>query len=73
MEGLVEKQIELFMKKKEDSDPTCLVNILLSSDVYKNDINKISNDMIIGMFAATDTSRNTTIISMCHLIKNAVS
>ena len=29
--------------------------------------------MIIGMIAATDTSRNTTIISMCHLIKNAVS
>ena len=30
----------------------------------------MTNDLVNGMIAGTETSRNTTITSICHLIKN---
>ena len=46
---------------------------MLLSDVYRNSVEQISNDLIIGMIAGTETSRNTTIYTLCHLIKNTAS
>ena len=33
----------------------------------------MTNDLIMSKIAATDTSRNTAIIALCHLIKNLTS
>lgn len=33
----------------------------------------MANDLIIAMIAGTETTRNTTIISLCHLIKDKLS
>ena len=57
----------------EDDQPKCLANILLASEIYKGNLQKISNDLIIGLIAATDTSRNATITTMVHLIKMEAS
>ena len=73
IDKLVVDQMEIFASQDPNDDPRCLANIMLASDVYKNDVHKISNDLFMGLLAATDTSRNSTIISMCHLIKNAKS
>jgi len=43
---------------------------MFESEVYKNNITKLSNDMIMAILGATDTARNNTIISICHLAKN---
>jgi len=54
----------------KSTDPNSVVEILLQSDVYKDDVTKISNDLIMALLAGTDTSRNTTITTLCHLTKN---
>ena len=46
---------------------------MLASDVYTSDLKKLSNDMIMAMRGGTDTSRNATLIALCHLTKNAQS
>ena len=57
----------------KDKKPSCFIDIMLESDVYKGDVTTITNDMIIAMIAGTETSRNTTIMSLCHLIKTGRS
>lgn len=46
---------------------------MLTSEVYGTDVKKISNDVIMAMLGATDTSRNITFLALCHLTKNAKS
>lgn len=50
-----------------------MVDWMLESEVYENNPTKIANDLLVGMFAGTDTSRNATIFCLCHLAKNKVS
>lgn len=61
------------MNKGEEKEAECLIDLMLQSDAYKDDVEKISNDMIISMIGGTDTSRNTTITSLCHLTKSKLS
>lgn len=53
------------------AEPNSVIEILLESDVYQDNIKKISNDLVVALFAGTDTSRNNTITTLCHLIKNS--
>ena len=53
--------------------PSCLIDLMAASDVYKDDAAIITNDLIIAIMAATDTSRNTTITGLCHLSKTPAS
>lgn len=46
---------------------------MITSDVYRDSPEKITNDLIVTKLAATDTSRNTTITALCHLAKNEKS
>ena len=69
LDDLVEKRIKkLLSKKADEADPRCLVDILLNSDIYRDRVTIISNDLFIGMFASTDTSRNATTISLVHMM-----
>ena len=43
---------------------------MFESDVYKNSITKLSNDMIMAILGASDTARINSIISILHLAKN---
>ena len=65
--------MEQAKKNSEDATPTCLIDLMVTSDVYKDSPDKITNDLIIAKLAATDTSRNTTITALCHLAKNQES
>ena len=51
----------------------CLIDLMITSEVYENDVKKISNDIIMAMIGATDTSRNMTFYALCHLTKDAKS
>ena len=44
-----------------------------ASEVYGDDVPKIANDVIMAILGGTDTGRNSVLISLCHLIKNASS
>lgn len=57
----------------ENKEPTNVVEILLQSDVYKDNVTKVSNDVIMAMLGGTDTSRNNTIQVLHHLTKNKES
>lgn len=65
--------MKIVQEKGEDYEPQCLIDIMLDSEIYENNVVKIANDVAIAMFAATDTSKNTTIMGLCHLTKNSVS
>lgn len=43
---------------------------MLQTDLYQKDHKKLATDMLMGMLAATDTSRNTTITALCYFNKN---
>jgi Ca2+-binding EF-hand superfamily protein len=45
---------------------------MLESEVYENNPKKITNDLIIAMLGATDTSRNVTFFALCHLTKSQI-
>lgn len=59
--------------KSEDADPECVMDILISSEVYNRDLKKITNDLMMAMIGAADTSRNTIVIMMCHFARNKAS
>lgn len=56
---------------EKDTDPNSVMEFLLASEVYRDDIVKISNDLIVAILAGTDTSRNNTITTLCHLAKKS--
>ena len=43
------------------------------SDVYEGNVTRITNDLIFAILAATDTSRNTSIVTLCQLAKDIAS
>lgn len=45
------------------------MDLLLTSESYEQNVPRISNDLIIAMIAATDTSRNTSIFALSMLTK----
>lgn len=49
--------------------PASLLDLLLMSDVYERDVKRITNDLVMTMIAATETSRNATIFALCQLTK----
>lgn len=65
--SIVQKQIEIKSAKDDDTEPTCLIDIMLESEVYQGNPAKIVNDLVIGMLAGTDTSRNTVITTLSYL------
>lgn len=73
IDEVVDEQIEIKANQGEDSQATSVVDMLLDLEVYQNNKIKLANDLFMGMFAGTDTSRNSTITSLCHLAKNKVS
>lgn len=75
IDSIVQKQVEI-KSTKSDADVaelTCLIDIMLESEVYQNDPTKITSDLIFGLNAGMDTSKNTSITTICHLAKNKVS
>ena len=60
-------------RAKDDAVSTCLIDIMLSSDIYKDNLEILVNDLIILKIAGTDTSRNTVTTALCHLAKNSMS
>ena len=71
---VVEDQIKTSKAKViDEGTSTCIINLMLTSDVYKENIDAMINDLIMVMLAANDTSRNTTITALCHLAKNSTS
>jgi len=62
-----------YKKDQKDYQPTSLIEILLESDIYNDEVTIIANDVILMMMAATDTSRNGSIIALSHLMKNSKS
>lgn len=42
---------------------------MLQEDVYKGNVQKMANDLMVAMLAGTDTSKNVTILLLNHLIK----
>lgn len=50
-----------------------MIDIMLDSENYQNNPQKIANDLIIVFFAGTDTSSNTTVTALSHLAKNMES
>lgn len=61
-------------KSKDQNDKSeCFLDVLLDSEVYSQNIEKISNDIVIVLSAATDTSRNTITIVLSHFAKNKAS
>lgn len=74
IDNFVLKQMKIFEEQdKKDQKPKCFIDLMLQSDVYGGNVTKIANDMIVAMIAANETSRNTTINTICHLIKSKES
>ena len=46
---------------------------MIASDIYKNNLEILVNDIIVLKLGGTDTSRNTVITALSHLAKNAKS
>lgn len=70
VEETVKEQIAISKSRTNDGEATSLIDFMLASDIYKNDLEKLVNELIILKLGGTDTSRNATIIALCHLIKN---
>lgn len=68
IDSILTKRLEY--RKTQTTEPECLVDFLFASDVYKNNITKLTNDMVMAILGSTDTSRNNSIISLCYLAKN---
>lgn len=76
IDQLVWRQLDIHeqnLLNGEVKDPTCMVDLMIQSKSYEGNVEKISNDMIIAMIGGTDTSRNTTITTLCHLTKSKLS
>lgn len=71
LDGIVEKRKETFFKDKDSDDlqPSSLLDLLLMSEVYEQNVTKITNELVIAMLAATETSRNASIFTLCQLTK----
>lgn len=67
LDGIVEKRKETFFKDKDSDDlqPSSLLDLLLMSEVYEQNVTKITNELVIAMLAATETSRNASIFTLC--------
>ena len=72
VDHLVEQHIDTKKRAGDTSEqsPNCFIDLMLASEVYADDMKKLSNDIIVAMIAGTDTSRNATLTALCHLIKN---
>lgn len=69
IDKLVADQYEIINSKGEDYEPTCLADIMLDSEMYKNQRMKLANDLIIAMIGSTDTSRLVTIMALIYFSK----
>lgn len=65
--------IDISKKKTKDEEATCVIDFMLASNIYKNNLEKLVNELITLKLGSTDTSRNAVIIALCHLIKNQKS
>lgn len=71
IDKFVIKRMGQFNAQKDlDKTPTCFTDLMLQSDVYDGNVQKIANDLIVAMIAGTETSRNSTINTICHLVKD---
>ena len=57
------------MGDDQELKPTSLLDLLLLSEVYEGNVTRITNELVIGMIAATETSRNTTIFTLSQITK----
>jgi len=73
MDGIVRQRLAEKAGAGDDAELDCVIDILNDFDVYKNNVERISNEILSSMFASTDTTRHNTTIAMCHLIKNSQS
>ena len=48
----------------KDDEVRCVIDIMLEAEVYKNDLTKMSNDLLILIIGALDTSRSTIVTLM---------
>jgi len=48
----------------KDDEVGCVIDIMLEAEVYKNDLTKMSNDLLILIIGALDTSRSTIVTLM---------
>lgn len=72
IDGIVTERLDRFEKQQKDNaktDPDCLLELLMMSDVYQGDVRRIANELIMGMLAANETSRNTSVFSICYMTK----
>lgn len=73
VEKVVKQQVQLSKNRTSEGEPTCLIDIMLTDDIYKNNFDTLVCDLIVCKLGGTDTSRNTTLTALSHLAKNAKS
>lgn len=70
IDSFVEQKMKSYQNREDkDAKATCFVDIMLQEDVYKGNVQKMANDLMVAMLAGTDTSKNVTILLLNHLIK----
>ena len=69
IDGIVEERLDKYSRGEQNGDPDCLLELLMMSDVYQGSVRKIANELMIGMLASNETSRNTSVFAICHMTK----